>query len=230
MIINLDEVTFKAFITVTYPSGSCTVSNGSKSYTHSGGGTYTFTVNTKGEWTIEAEDGTLTAVETVTIVSKNQNPTVDLKYVLFDNGDKCEEATGGWTTYASGAYNRAASVSSTLYVYVHFIYEYIKTAGTAYCRTKNPVPINGDALEVTVSEMSCTARIAGTYHGCEVRVSKNADLSSPAASYTTTKTGAQTITLPLTNLSGEYYVGIYAYLDRGGNDSVTMRVSKMQII
>ena len=121
-------------------------------------------------------------------------------------------------------------MSDTLYVYVQFVYEYNKTAGTAYVRTTNPISISGGTLEVTVSEMACTSSIAGTYHGSEVRVSKNADLSSPVASYTTTKTGAQTITLPLSNLSGEYYVGIYAYLDRGGNDSTKLRVSKMQII
>lgn len=86
MIVNMGTA-FKAFITVTYPSGTCTLSHESgASYTHSGGGTHTFVVRRRGKWNIRAEDGTMVKEASAEISARGQIKTVVLSYelVLFD--------------------------------------------------------------------------------------------------------------------------------------------------
>ena len=97
MIINWGDAPFKAFITVTYPSGTCTVSLGNKSFTHSGGGTHTFTVNKKGTWTVTGTDGNGVDTSQNVVISKQQETkTVTLKYVLYIvNGAVLHSACGG---------------------------------------------------------------------------------------------------------------------------------------
>lgn len=89
MIINLGDAPFKAFITVTYPNGTCTVSLGDKSFTHTGGDTHTFTVNKKGTWTVRAtrSDGTAES-KTVSLSTRGQTVSVTLTcpYYLFKSG------------------------------------------------------------------------------------------------------------------------------------------------
>lgn len=88
MIINLGDAPFKAFITVTYPKGTCTVSDGTITYSHSGGGTYTFTVNKKGTWTVTAQYSTAVKTASVEITYRGQVESVTLSYtlLLYDNG------------------------------------------------------------------------------------------------------------------------------------------------
>lgn len=96
---------FKAFITVTYPSGTCTVSLGDKSFTHTGGGTHTFTVNKKGTWIVTATraDGT-TESSNVSITFNGQSASVTLKCrrYFYNNGD-VSSLTGGWSSYQGGS-------------------------------------------------------------------------------------------------------------------------------
>lgn len=101
MIINWGDAPFKAFITVTYKKGTCTVSLGDKSYSHSGGGTHTFTVNKKGSWTVTAVSGSYSASSTVNISAFKEAKSVTLKYtqVLYDNGNQYSSITGGWEMF-----------------------------------------------------------------------------------------------------------------------------------
>lgn len=88
MIINFDDAIFKALITVTYPSGTCTVTHADSgvSYSHSGGGTHTFAVHRRGEWAIEAVDGTRSKSDTAVINDRGQivSKTLAYDFVLFD--------------------------------------------------------------------------------------------------------------------------------------------------
>lgn len=88
MIINFDDAIFKALITVTYPSGTCTVTHADSgvSYSHSGGGTHTFAVHRRGDWDILAKDGERKAPASVTLTDRGQIVTKTLAYdfVLFD--------------------------------------------------------------------------------------------------------------------------------------------------
>lgn len=115
MIINWGDAPFKAFITVTYPSGTCTVSLGDKSFTHSGGGTHTFTVNKKGTWTVEAVNGSYSASTTAVITAAGEAKNVALKYelVLWESGNNNTAVTGGW--WIDSGYGANAVVSDTTF-------------------------------------------------------------------------------------------------------------------
>lgn len=104
MIINLGDAPFKAFITVTYPKGTCTVSNGTTALSHSGGGTHTFTVNKKGTWTVTAQYSTIVKTANVNITYRGQVASVTLSYtlLLYDNGTNYTDVTGGWVSRAIG--------------------------------------------------------------------------------------------------------------------------------
>lgn len=88
MIINFDEAVYTARITVTYPSGTCTVTHADSgvSYSHSGGGTHTFAVHRRGDWDILAQDGERKAPASVTLTDRGQieSKTLAYDFVLFD--------------------------------------------------------------------------------------------------------------------------------------------------
>lgn len=122
MIINLGDAPFKAFIKVTYPNGTCTVSLGDKSFTHTGGGTHTFTVNKKGTWTVKAtsNDGyNLTAQSTAALTYRGQVANVTLSYTLwlYNKGDLCSAVTGGWVARKQGSAGTVTFNTDNIYVY-----------------------------------------------------------------------------------------------------------------
>lgn len=111
MIINLGDAPFKAFITVAYPNGTCTVSLGDKSFTHTGGGTHTFTVNKKGTWTVSA----VSESKNVSITSNGQTANVALGY-LYYCGTEFTEKMGSFTPLGlkpSSDYNSAKTPEIT---------------------------------------------------------------------------------------------------------------------
>lgn len=83
MIINWGDAPFKAFITVTYPRGSCTVSGNGQTYGHSGGGTTTFTVKKKGTYTVKIVTGSLSKSSSVEISKLGETKTVSLNYRTY---------------------------------------------------------------------------------------------------------------------------------------------------
>ena len=89
----------RAVIAVTYPEGSiCTCSNGTKTLRARGtSGKALFNV-TVGEWTVSCTDGSQTTSNTVSITSNGQYESVALYYTLYlyNQGDLCEDVTGGW--------------------------------------------------------------------------------------------------------------------------------------
>ena len=90
-----------SIIAVTYPEGSiCTCSNGTKTLkAKDTSGKVLFNVNI-GEWTVTATDGNKTKDATVDITTEGQSESVVLNYtlMLYNYGDQCESATGGWKT------------------------------------------------------------------------------------------------------------------------------------
>ena len=91
---------FSATINVTYPAGStCTAKNGATTLTAPNTtGTWACAVPNAGTWTVTCTNGTKTATDTVSVATAGQNVNVTLAYVLYlyNNGDECTEATGGW--------------------------------------------------------------------------------------------------------------------------------------
>ena len=142
MIVNLDESAFKAFITVTYPSGTCTLSHESgASYTHSGGGTHSFVVHRRGKWNIRAEDGTMVKEASTEISSRGQIETVlSYELVLFDRSLASGYSLNG--NYISPAIN--LSQYSTIEVTAAF-YSSTGTLNVGVCTNPSNVGIGKPA-------------------------------------------------------------------------------------
>jgi len=124
---------FEAYITVTYPNGTCTVANGEETYTHSGGGTTTFTVKKQGTWTVTATptDGVSEGgSQSVSITESNQTKSVSIKYrkYLVKNGRA--------TSIAGGLVSGSSAQNSD-----NFYFD-ASPAGSMYwmsCKTSNSV-------------------------------------------------------------------------------------------
>ena len=86
MIINWGDAPFKAFITVTYPAGTCTVTGEGQTYTHSGGGTKTFTVKKKGTYTASLVWGSLKDSASVSITKHSETKAVELVGWVYNSG------------------------------------------------------------------------------------------------------------------------------------------------
>lgn len=109
---------FTATITVNYPEGStCTCSDGITTLTASDtSGKFIFNVPNAGSWTITSTDNTFTKTETVNITTDGQNDSIELiyAYYLFNAGDSCESATGGWEAIShplEGTYGKEPTLS-----------------------------------------------------------------------------------------------------------------------
>ena len=91
---------FSARINVVYPAGStCTISNGSKTYTApSTGGYWECDVDSAGTWTVTATNGPQSASQSVSITASGQTAGVTLTYdyKIFNAGGAADYS-GGWT-------------------------------------------------------------------------------------------------------------------------------------
>ena len=218
MIINWGDAPFKAFISVTYPTGTCTVSGNGQSYTHSGGGTTTFTVKKKGTYTVKGVDnnGVEVASNSVDISKSNETKSVTLKYVLnIINGSTVHSVCGGlanvgiktnqyeqtWTpvvAYGSG-YTRITNGSG----WTGGSYP----AGVTY--TKNKIDLTGYTKFVVSG--SAYGERDNSYIYCGVLSSQPTSSSCPLATYLTGNYGKKTTTLSnssvsISSLSGKYYL------------------------
>ena len=228
MIINLGDAPFKAFIKVTYPNGTCTVSNGTKTYTHTGGGTYTFAVNKKGTWTVKGVYNTISRTSTVSITTRGETKSVTLSYdyVIF-NYSKTVNYTGGWAT-STARYKKVTNQSS----------------GLAPTVTKNSdgsitlsVPSGGKSgiyyakVKINTSDYSkvyLNASGAGSYdHGKHTFLGLTTSLSEFVQSSAVAEKNLNDATngnvIDVSGLNGSYYLvfGIYA------NCSVTVKQIKL---
>lgn len=86
MIVNLGDASFKAFITVTYITGTITVAHESGvTYTHSGGGTQTLTVKKKGKWTVTCVVGDRSETVEVTVSYRGQVASVSITLTQYSH-------------------------------------------------------------------------------------------------------------------------------------------------
>ena len=105
MIINLGDSPFKACIKVTYPRGTCSCSSDKLSLSHSGGGTATFTVRKKAQYTIKIATGSLSKTESVSIERNGQTVSVSLDYKLYLVKDGAVTSAGAGMSTANKWFN-----------------------------------------------------------------------------------------------------------------------------
>ena len=106
---------FAATINVTYPAGStCTATDGVTTLTAPDtSGTWAFAVPNAGTWKIVSGN-----YRRFLAIADGDNKTADVtKLFLFDNGDYCNNVTGGWTAKAwkqNDGFSDAEAVAPTI--------------------------------------------------------------------------------------------------------------------
>lgn len=194
----------KGTIVVTYPSGStCTVTNGSVTYTAlDTSGTAAFVVES-GTWTVQAVDGTSTAEEIVVISAGGQIANVELSYW---NGEIFEQGRGAVLPL------RTAKESSAT---VEIVNDKITVTATgssntySLIETEDPVDLTG------YSTITLNALFTDIVDGGYLYISKTAqnvsdDLSAAAKTALTSSNTAKNVTLRVSSYSGLYYIGIHS--------------------
>lgn len=204
MIINLGDAPFKAFITVTYPNGTCTVSLGDKSFTHTGGDTHTFTVNKKGTWTVEATNNRgVSETANVSLTYRGQVSSVTLTCFdgyVYNEGDIYEEFTDGYSTVplAADALEFSTNYDGKLRVRAN----YGNNNPCAALINKAIDLTNYSRLRAIGDSNSNSVGTAST-----VGVSSTRSVGGGLPKYTNIGSSS---TLNISGLSGPHYIGIWA--------------------
>ena len=224
MIINLGDAPFKAFITVTYPKGTCTVSNAGTTLSHSGGGTHTFTVNKKGTWTVTAQYSTAVKTASVEITYRGQMESVTLSYtlLLYDNGKNYTDISGGWYAFGKGlnaSFNKPVTPGiSYKSTYLQMTQSDDTTFASGFIRTKNKIDLTPyKTAYATISSLTLSSGAQAQFraHGSYGTYQDEGSLASTDCKSGTTRS------FSLTNINKAAYICFWLYA------GVTMNVKKI---
>ena len=212
MIINWGDAPFKAFITVTYPNGTCTVTGNGQSYTHTGGGTYTFTVKKKGTYTVKATDGASTvspASHSVSISAGNETKSVSFSYTTtFITSSGAANVSFATSTTAGGTLD--AKTSSGAYYLKSNISSSVGSEGF-YRYTTNKYNLTGrKTIYFTVKVGSQYQTGLSVYVGTSPTTLTASKGAGGPTSYTT-------LSLDVSKLNGMHHIGFYISSWRGSN-------------
>ena len=219
----------KAFITVTYPKGTCTVSLGDKILTHSGGGTTTFTVNKKGAWTVKCSYSTIVRTSTVSISALNENKNISINYdfVAFANG--AYRDIGQMNGMSKSGNNLTLTANS------------VSGFASAWASSNIAVDVTGyKTMRVTVT-WSNQNPINYQYRRGHIGLTKSSYAGSRAdADYTSgysavkvfSASGSGTFDINISSLSGAYYItaGTSSWSETGYRNSTTLTVSQIILL
>lgn len=223
MIINWGDAPFKAFITVTYPNGTCTVSGNGQTYTHSGGGTTTFTVKKKGTYTVNGvgRDGKGTGSKSVTITEKKQTSSVSLSYQYTLYASNTAYVTFVGTSHKNDNYGGASYNTSTLAL----------EARSGWGGSSYAIISTASAIDVT-DYKTITFTLSSFSSNGTAKVGIASSSLSRTFATSASPTSATTVTVSLASITGSYYPTMYVYgMHEEGFDypaqDATMRVSKI---
>lgn len=215
---------FSARINVVYPAGStCTISNGAKTYTApSTGGYWECDVDSAGTWTVTATNGPQSASQSVSITASGQTAGVTLSYTLYlyKAGDWREAVTGGWTAYAksSTSSDGQASMPAVTYnsdnVVVSVQSQYGYPAGM-YCTNKKV-----DLTKYSTLKLDGLCSVDRAYITVWSAIG-NYTQDNIVANAQFTNRSRGTVTLDISSLSGEFYVG-FKFLGSQASPAMTM--------
>lgn len=197
---------FSARINVVYPAGStCTISNGTKTYTApSTGGYWECDVDSAGTWTVTATNGSQSASQSVSITASGQTAEVTLAYdyKIFNAGGAADYS-GGWTIPESYG-SKVESDGIKLYT----------ASGWQGCQVFTSAPFDVtkySKLNINVSAYN-TARPEASFGVSSGKPNNNmwngdfTNKKNCAAVQSITGTGV--ISLDISSLSGNYYFWI----------------------
>lgn len=212
MIINWGDAPFKAFITVIYPNGTCTVTGEGQTYTHTGGGTTTFVVKKKGTYTVKASDGASSvspASHSVSITKRGEAKKVSFSYTTTfitnagaPNVSFATHTTAGGTLSVSttgGVYQIESNISSAV------------NREQFYRYTTNKYNLTGRKT------LYFTVKVGGQYEtGFAVYVGTSATTLTASKS-SGAVTSYTTFSLDVSKLNGMHHIGFYIDSWRGTN-------------
>lgn len=188
-----------AVISVTYtPGRTCICSNGTKTFAAKDtSGAYTFLIPSAGEWTVS--DGILS--KSILISTQYQTEKVNLLTLyLYNKGNECVSATGGWTQRLNSSYYSAGTMTKGTSNIT------ISASGTklVYSETVNGIDFtNFNTLFVNVTQNIT----GGTYKVHNISVFDGATAERHEVAHTNI-TGMGLFEVDISELDGLYYPSI----------------------
>ena len=219
-------ISFLATISVTYPAGSaCTATDGVTTLSAPDtSGAWACVVPNTGTWTFTCTDGDKTASKSVEITGEGQSESVSLEYVI----QIVTSGVIGEIGFSTNAYNASRPAEVTNgdgYIrytcdggYTAAIVADSKIDLTSYTKITATLDV---IKAVTTSSLSSNLRGASVVVMDSISNSSMSVLSSAivASAQTTTTGDGQELALDVSEITGEYYVGIVvgAYSSSSGD-------------
>lgn len=202
MIITTDYSTtitfFSATINITYPAGSvCTCTDGTTTLTAPNtSGTWACVVPNAGTWTVNSTNGDKSKSADVVITANGQSESVTLLYItyLFKDGETYDSLTGGWNGTVDAA-KQALRLSPS-------------AGKTASVWTQNKVDLT-DYSSVSVKSDS------NVYIGLSIIIASAIGSTSGQVAKASISGSESELSLDISAITGEYFVWLAAYSERG---------------
>ena len=191
---------FSATIHVTYPAGStCTATDGTTTLTAPDtSGTWDCVVPNAGTWTLEITNSTYTASNAVSITADGQTESVSLSYTkVLDISASKWTATSTKVTFADSGSSVAATIASA------------NSSGIGGYLTSAVSLTNYSA--VTANVTSTRNSTNGVVYKLKIYDSSMEEVASKVF-YSLTK---EDVTIDVSSLSGDYYIGFRLYNGTG---------------
>lgn len=193
--------TFSARINVVYPAGStCTISNGTKTYTApSTGGYWECDVDSAGTWTVTAINGPQSASQSVSITASGQTAGVTLAYdyKIFNAGGAVDYS-GGWT----GLGNQTV-IGTDIQCYVDYSWAGCQAFTNAAFDVSNYTKLNVNVSAVSAIRDQASFGLNRSKPNTVMWNDSFTNKDNCAAILAITSTGVKT--LDISGLSGNFY-------------------------
>lgn len=193
--------TFSARINVVYPAGStCTISNGTKTYTApSTGGYWECDVDSAGTWTVTATNGPQSASQSVSITASGQTAGVTLAYdyKIFNAGGAVDYS-GGWT----GLGNQTV-IGTDIQCYVDYSWAGCQAFTNAAFDVSNYTKLNVNVSAVSAIRDQASFGLNRSKPNTVMWNDSFTNKDNCAAILAITSTGVKT--LDISGLSGNFY-------------------------
>ena len=226
---------FSANINVTYPSGStCIATDGTTTLNAPDtSGAWTCVVPNAGTWTISCADGDSQTSAVVTISTDGEEKSVTLSYMLYlyNQGDTCDDVTGGWQARALGISSSSDAKAPDVTVNegtitLKALYDYKGESAGVY-EIINDVDVGGfGSISIAISSVADINRGSFFLVAFDRSISSwgNKDCVNAKASAQITATG--TVSLDISSISGKCAVGVMTY-NRSSATAPSMEFSEV---